>query len=241
MNRYEIKAKAEVEAWKRKMTAHPGLFSKGTAALQSKINTYIPEKAHIAITKAIKAMVEAVLFGSGFTSTTKYHERQLMLIEWKVKKKIDSYSTTAAIEGGVTGLGGLLAGLANFPLFLAIKMKMLFEIGTLYGHDMQAIHERVFLLQLFQLTLSSQQNRRQVFLNVFKPGRNFNDQQAGDFDWSKFQQEYRDSMDLAKLAQLIPGIGAVVGYVVNRKYTKKLGDYAINAYRMRRFEMQGEG
>jgi hypothetical protein len=33
------------------------------------------------------------------------------------------------------------------------------------------------------------------------------------FDWRSFQQEYRDYIDLAKMAQLIPVIGAVVGAI----------------------------
>ena len=55
------------------------------------------------------------------------------------------------------------------------------------------------------------------------------------FDWRNFQQEYRDYIDLAKMAQLIPGIGAVVGVVVNYKLINQLGKTAMNAYRMRLF------
>jgi hypothetical protein len=53
------------------------------------------------------------------------------------------------------------------------------------------------------------------------------------FDWRSFQQEYRDYIDIAKLLQLVPGIGAVVGAYVNHRLTEKLGQYAMNAYRMR--------
>ena len=56
------------------------------------------------------------------------------------------------------------------------------------------------------------------------------------FNWRDFQQEYRDYIDLAKMAQLIPGIGAVVGFVVNYRLIKKLGHTAMNAYRTRYFE-----
>ncbi|MGI8581540.1 MAG: EcsC family protein, partial [Chitinophagaceae bacterium] len=52
-------------------------------------------------------------------------------------------------------------------------------------------------------------------------------------DWRTFQQEYRDYIDLAKMAQLIPVIGAPVGVVVNYRLIKKLGITAMNAYRMR--------
>jgi hypothetical protein len=53
------------------------------------------------------------------------------------------------------------------------------------------------------------------------------------FDWRTFQQEYRDYIDLAKLAQFIPVIGAPVGAVVNYRLLDKLGRTAMNAYRMR--------
>ena len=56
------------------------------------------------------------------------------------------------------------------------------------------------------------------------------------FDWRNFQQEYRDYIDLAKMAQLIPLIGAPVGLIVNYRLLKKLGTTAINAYRMRLFK-----
>jgi hypothetical protein len=53
------------------------------------------------------------------------------------------------------------------------------------------------------------------------------------FDWRSFQQEYRDYIDLAKMAQLVPLIGAPVGVFVNYRLIKKLGLTAMNAYRMR--------
>ena len=53
------------------------------------------------------------------------------------------------------------------------------------------------------------------------------------FDWRLFQQEYRDYIDLAKMAQLLPVIGAPVGVIVNYRLIRKLGETAMNAYRMR--------
>jgi hypothetical protein len=53
------------------------------------------------------------------------------------------------------------------------------------------------------------------------------------FNWRNFQQEYRDYIDIAKMAQLIPAVGAPVGIIVNNKLIKKLGSTAMNAYRMR--------
>ncbi len=55
----------------------------------------------------------------------------------------------------------------------------------------------------------------------------------------RFSREYRDYIDLAKMAQFIPVIGAPVGYVVNSRLIKKLGVTAMNAYRMRVMEKGG--
>ena len=53
------------------------------------------------------------------------------------------------------------------------------------------------------------------------------------FDWRKFQQEYRDYIDLAKLVQMIPVVGAPIGALVNWKLLERLGRTAMNSYRMR--------
>ena len=155
--------------------------------------------------------------------------------ETKVDERIKFFSRTAAAEGAVTGAGGILLGLADFPLWLTVKMKMLFEIAALYGFDVKNYKERIYLLYIFELTFSSQANRRRVF-SILNDWDNHAAQLPDDihqFDWRSFQQEYRDYIDLAKLLQLVPGIGAVVGALVNHRLTNKLGEMAKNAYRLR--------
>ena len=45
--------------------------------------------------------------------------------------------------------------------------------------------------------------------------------------------EYRDYLDIAKLLQLLPVVGAPVGAVANHQLMKRLRDNTMNAYRMR--------
>ena len=52
-------------------------------------------------------------------------------------------------------------------------------------------------------------------------------------DWRRFQQQYRDYIDLAKLAQLLPVVGAPIGAVANYGLVDRLGTRAMNAYRLR--------
>ena len=235
MTQYDLKADTELKKWQKKMQRKPSLINRMSKGMQNKINRLIPEKMHTAITTTIKQMVKVVLFGSKITSEAPRKEGSLELREAVIEEKIKFYRKAAAIEGGVTGAGGILMGLADFPLLLGIKLKMLFDIASVYGFDVRDYKERVYLLYIFQLAFSSQEQRRKVYTQLENWG---NQQQSfpsdiNDFDWRTFQQEYRDYIDIAKMAQLIPVIGAPVGVVVNYQLIKRLGSTAMNAYRMR--------
>ena len=237
MNAYDREAFAEMQAWRRAMQRPPTLTGRLTRRLQSRINSIIPEKVHQFITAAFKKMTQAVLAGSDFVTAQPVREGRLQSREDRVRDRISFYKTAAAAEGAVTGAGGILLGLADFPLWLSLKMKMLFDIAALYGHDTGELSERLYILHIFQLAFSGRQHRRKVFAEMAGWDAKMRDQKADihAMDWRAFQQEYRDYIDLAKLLQLLPGIGAAVGAVVNHRYTDKLGRTAMNAYRMRGF------
>lgn len=220
--------------WQRDMQKQPRLFHRLSYSVQKKINSYIPEKVHNAITLTLKQMIKGILFGSRYISKTGKC-LDLEETEIRVTKLIRNYTRTAAIEGGITGAGGILLGIADFPALLAIKLKLLFDIGNLYGFDMKDYRERVYLLYIFELAFSSRQHRRKIFREIqnWKEKQKKLPENMNEFDWRNLQQEYRDYIDLAKMAQLIPGIGAAVGLVANYQLLKQLGRTAMNAYRMR--------
>ena len=236
MNTYEEKANLELQNWKIELMKKPSILGNIALKVQTKINSYIPKKVHKAITSTIKQMVKAVLFGSTYTtSATPDENMSLLHREALVKAKIDSYCKTGAAEGGITGAGGFLMSMADFPILIGIKLKMLFEIAALYGFDIKDYRERLYILHIFQLAFSSKKGAQ----NVFQQMQNWDEklivlpESADQFDWQTFQQEYRDYIDLAKLAQLLPVVGAAVGAVANYQLIKKLGKTAINSYRLR--------
>ena len=235
MDAYTKNALAELTIWQERMQRRPGLFDKLTSRMQGRINRIIPEKVHVAITAAIKQMIRAVLFGAGITTPNAKTPGTLEMCETIVRERIRFYKHTAAAEGGITGAGGILLGLADFPLLLGIKIKLLFEIASAYGYSFNDYRERVYLLFIFQLAFSSQEKRKEVYENVanWQQYKNTLPDDINQFDWRTFQQQYRDYIDLAKLAQLVPVIGAPVGFVVNYRLIRKLGDTAMNAYRLR--------
>lgn len=240
MTLYETHIAAELAVWQQKMQKPPSFSSQLAKRFQNRLNRAIPEKIHQAITLAIKQMTRAVFFGAGFTTRTPVIPESLERCELKVSERIRFYRNTAAAEGAITGAGGILLGLADFPLWLTLKMKMLFEIAALYGHDTSRYQERVYMLHIFELCFSSTIHRNKVYaiLADWQDHEKILPHDIQDFDWRNFQQEYRDYIDIAKLLQLVPGIGAAVGAVVNHRLTMKLGRTAMNAYRMRWFALQ---
>lgn len=230
--RYEDIVHEELDAWRKKIVQPANLFNRLSKNAQRKINSIIPDKAHQVITDSIRNMVQATLAGSNIT-TKRPERREINLYrqDQLAKEKLDTFRKTAIIEGVGTGAGGILLGLADFPLLLSIEMKFLYEVATVYGFDPEEYDERLFLLHIFQLAFSSDQHKRETLYIV----DNWKEEKEhlSDMDWYVFQQEYRDHIDLIKLFQLIPGFGALVGAYANHNILDTLGETAINAYRMR--------
>lgn len=232
---YEEQVQIQLQFWQHKMQKKPSLGNRIAKGLQDKINNIIPEKVHAVITVVIEKMIKGVLFGARHTTAIPPPNISFQLSEAAVKSKIESYQKTASVEGAITGAGGILLGLADFPILIAIKIKLLFDIAVLYRFNVDDYKERLYILYIFQLAFSSQERRNEIY-RIIADWQNYSETlptDAENFDWRTFQQQYRDYIDLAKMAQLLPVIGAAVGAVVNYQLIDQLGETAMNCYRMR--------
>ncbi|MVN75558.1 EcsC family protein [Hymenobacter sp. HMF4947] len=231
---------AELQAWQRQMQRRPSLLDKITRRVQIRLNGLLPERVHQAITVAIKQLVRGVLLGATYTTRQPVRAASLAEREAAVRTRIRDYRTMATAEGAVTGAGGFLLGLADFPLLLGLKLKLLFDAAACYGYDVRDYSERLYLLHVFQLAFSSQHTRNETYQRLanWDAYRQTLPAEAAEFDWRTFQQEYRDYIDLAKMAQLVPVIGAGVGAVANYRLLELLGTTLINCYRLRYFAAQ---
>ncbi|GED02300.1 EcsC family protein [Bacillus atrophaeus] len=219
----------EAFQWKMRFLRKSSMFERFSKGVQMKVNERIPEKIHAAVTESIKKMVEATMLGSNMTAfkkdTTSLSVREKDKL---AKKTIASYQKMAAAEGIGTGAGGFMLGVADFPLLLSIKMKCLFTLSSIYGFDVKDRDERLYLLLIFQLAFSSDEHRKKVFSAL----ENWETVKE-DIDWRVFQQEYRDYIDVVKLFQLLPGIGAAVGGIANYKLLAQLGETARHVFHLR--------
>lgn len=242
MSLYEATAKREVRYWSERMQKHPSITNKITENVQKTINQMIPEKIHNVITAGIREMIKAVQTGSKYIAPKPQQCESLQVCEARVDERIKFYTTTGAAEGGITGAGGFLMSFVDFPVLLSLKIKLLFDIAALYGYDVKDYKERIFILYVFQMTFSSKKERKKVYELVanFEQEKHKLPEDINQYDWRTLQQQYRDYIDLAKLAQMVPYIGAAVGFVANWQLVKKLGNTAKQAYRLRYFQQKNE-
>lgn len=236
---YEERAYRETLEWRKKFRKKGSLVGRLSRSAQTKMNQLIPEGFHKAMTEAVKGMVQSVLTGSNLVF--KHTIPKFDTLEERenfIKEQQEKYRKTAMIEGAGTGAGGFLLGLADFPLLLSIKMKFLFDIARVHGYNLRKKEERIFLLLVFQLTFSSNEKKVETLRMIERWSQVKHELQ--DFDWRTFQQEYRDTIDLAKMLQLMPGFGAVVGAYANYQLLDQLGETALHAYRIRYFAEKEE-
>ncbi|WP_292032210.1 MULTISPECIES: EcsC family protein [unclassified Brevundimonas] len=236
-HQYDARVLAEAEVWRERQLRRPGLWDTATRATQDRINGIIPERVHQIVTSGVEMTTRGILTGAEWTTAKPLLHGDLRTREALIQTRVDLYRTTASVEGGVAGAGGFLLAAADFPALLAIKVKLLAEIGALYGHSGKTLPERLYLLRIFQLAFSSARHRPEALAALEAAGKGLHQpERIQDFDWRRFQLEYRDYIDLAKMAQLIPVIGAPIGAVVNWRLTTRLATTAMNAYRLRWFE-----
>ncbi|WP_257349421.1 EcsC family protein [Pseudalkalibacillus decolorationis] len=242
MGVYEEKVMQELIDWEKEMLKRSPIYKRTAKRVQERINKVIPDRIQETITNSIRHMVQATLSGSEFTTKRlpiigmSLEERDQLLVE-----KQKTFKKTAMAEGAGTGAGGILLGLADFPLLLAIKMKFLFEAARIYGYDTKNYAERIYLLHVFLLAFSDDDVRKETFLTIkewedyaARYGKSIND----EWDWERFQMTYRDHIDLIKMLQMLPGLGAIVGAYANFHFLEDLGNTAKNCFRLRHLESE---
>ncbi|MYL38624.1 EcsC family protein [Halobacillus litoralis] len=228
---YEQKVKKEAVRWSRSLDKRSALLQRTSKPFQQRINNRIPGRIHKLMTESVRSMIEAAL-------TTSEYLRPVAVEDWtweererKVKELLKQYKRTASLEGAGTGAGGIWLGLADFPLLLSIQMKFLFDAAQVCGMNIHSYENRVYLMHVFMLAYSSDEVRKQTKEKVM----NWKDVPIEEkiVDWKTLQMEYRDTLDIVKLLQIVPGIGAVVGFVANGRLLEQLGETALQSFRLR--------
>ncbi|MDU0328813.1 EcsC family protein [Paenibacillus sp. 3LSP] len=237
---YEQQVRKEIAVWEHNMFKPAGWLEKTSKSISQRVNQLIPPKMHQIITTTIRTIVRTALFGAEYTPKRPVQRGiKLETADQEANQLFRLYQKIAVAEGAGTGAGGLVLNAVDFPAFIAIKMKFLFELAHVYGYDTKVFSERVFILKVFQMTFASPHNRAKI-LHSIKQWHIEQEQWASDtpyantLDWETFQIEYRDAIDFRKMLQMVPGIGALAGAWANYTILEELREFAMNAYRLRK-------
>ncbi|MCL2719544.1 MAG: EcsC family protein [Lachnospiraceae bacterium] len=232
MNAYHKQIEKELDKWYAKVITPPKPLKKKTTDLQLKARKLIPGKVQDSITAIVRTLIKAVMHGSGYApKTSEYLGLSLAESDYLILRSFQNYKKVAVSGGVLTGAGGFITGLADLPTLVGVKINFLFKCATLYGFDVNDQNERLFILYIFQLAFSNHEHRLHCFNKLVEWGDEIDESEK--IDWETFQLEYRDYLDIAKLLQLIPIIGAPAGAIANNSLMETLCENAMNVYRMR--------
>jgi uncharacterized protein (DUF697 family) len=228
---YQKIIRRELYEWEREMTKESSLSKRLSKAIQTGIHSLTPKKVENIITASYKTAINTVISGSCWLTKTSIHVHpSLAESDGMVRRVYQTYYKIAVAQGIGFGLGGFFINLADLPALMTTQVKFLFDCCKLYGFNPDKESERLFIIYVFQLAYSSNERRAKI-LHMIRDW----DFYAKDLepDWEKLQLEYRDYMDIAKILQLLPVVGAVAGAAANHNLMGTLKKTAMNAYRLR--------
>ncbi len=155
-------------------------------------------------------------------------DQPLETLDEMARKRLDDHAILAAIEGGGTGLGGIVFIAADIPLLLGINLRMIQQIAASYGFELSGPDFRPLVLSVFNVASSgSRQARADSIREISVAAAAF----ANDLDYKgrvrgSFREQNRHlPREIAKniigrkLAQAIPIAGAAVGAGINYWFT----------------------
>jgi len=134
------------------------------------------------------------------------------------------YKGLAAVEGAATGVAGLPGIVVDLPALVMLNLRAIGEYATYYGFDVTVQHERLFAMNLLGLASSPKDTAKQIAMaELVQIARDV----AMRRSWTALEehafvqviQQIARAVGIrltkAKLAQVVPAVGAVVGPGVN--------------------------
>jgi len=152
------------------------------------------------------------------------------------------YKLMAAAEGAVSGAGGAAGIVADIPALIGINLRGIAEYTVYYGFDPQSMAERRYVMSVLTLVSSPTNAAKYATLAEL---RRIALAVARRTSWQELEkslvvtamQQVAKVLGIrltkAKLGQLIPVLGAIIGGGYNAWYTGTTTEAAFNLYRLR--------
>ena len=146
----------------------------------------------------------------------------------------------AAIEGGGTGLGGVVLIAADIPLLFTINLRLIQQIGASYGFVMRGPEFRPLVLSIFNVAASGNREAKNAALREVSVAAAavanelaYKGRVSGTFREQNrhLPREIAKNVVGRKVAQAIPIAGAAVGAGINYWFTSETAEAAYMLFR----------
>ena len=152
------------------------------------------------------------------------------------------YKGVALVEGAATGAAGLPGIPADIVALITLNLRAIGEYGTYCGFDTTSQHERLFAMNVLGLASSPSDASKTIAMAQLvriaqDVGKKKTWKDLESYTFVKIIQNIAKVIGVrltkAKLAQVVPVTGAIVGGGFNSYYTSKVCEAAFYLYRER--------
>ncbi len=141
------------------------------------------------------------------------HIATLKAIDKSAKDASWSNKGVSTVEGTALGIFGI--GLPDIPLFLAMLLKNVYEIGACYGIDYRRPEEKKYTLELLKVAFSKGEDQRTYSLMCNEIGEQIDRQCAQDMEL--------DSEDISYVSRVLAGNMLVSKFIQGMTFVGVLG------------------
>jgi hypothetical protein len=179
---------------------------------------------------------------SGITTTSDIFTIDLKDVDRIVGWLDAKYKGIAFVEGAGTGFVGLPGIAPDIVALITLNLRAIGEYATYYGFDISTQEERLFALNVLGLASSpTDASKALAMAQLVRVAQDVAMKRA----WKQLEQhafvqlvqQIAKALSIrltkAKLAQIVPGVGAAVGGGFNAYFTAKVCDAAYYLYRER--------
>ena len=167
-------------------------------------------------------------------------DQDLEILDQMAREQFSQNAILAAIEGGGTGLGGVVLIAADIPLLFGINLRMIQHIAACYGFSLDDESYKPLILSVFNVASSGSSEAKvdaireiSVAAAAFANDLDYRGRVRGSFrDQNRhLPREIVKNVLGRKLAQAIPIAGAAVGAGINYWFTTECANTAHMLFR----------
>jgi hypothetical protein len=267
LKKYEIRALAEIKKWEK--LKYTGIQKKLQDSVSAPINyimNKVGEDKFTAIEKAIRAVVEKLLYASSLTTdfekmvkkASKYgvtlktiediQNIPLKMLDECNSGEIQFHKRLATVQGAFAGIGGELLATVDLTTLLIEDFRMIQNLAYCYGFNPGDFVEKKIILRIIEGGIGGTEVKFKILNDIEelkKEQRDPETYQGINVVTTKFVDRYVKSLAVAFTVRILscslPIIAMAVSAHSNRDIIKQSGQTALMVYRKRFIERKREG